>query len=201
MSLTIPPPIPPGSPLSVRETINQILAVLRALTQVSSPDHAITLNPSGFSFKNLPARTRITRQEPAESQILFGRPTGAYDESGEITLDPCDADGTDLNTENADDHVPVYVKPPRGVFSPAFLSTGAGLAPGTPNCELTSSIVCAYIEIPGSGYMLLGDPMWTLTGFEVDGANKKLKVKGRFTWGLFSSTDSEWMDVHIGTAC
>ncbi|HUX00612.1 MAG TPA: hypothetical protein VMY35_06475 [Phycisphaerae bacterium] len=129
--------------------------------------------------------------------VRYGKPTEAYTAGATLTLDPCGIDGADSGEPNVAD---VYVKSDR--TSANIGSASIAGSPAAVSCEVsTAAVVPFYRADDGQWHVPGKDPVQAVTDFRVDGASAKFQIKVRFDFGGFVSSESDWMDVHVGTEC
>ena len=121
----------------------------------------------------------------AEPPILYGRPTGAFSSGTTVTLDPCDVYGADNGLPNRS----VYVQASQASLSMSNSTT------------LPTSAIVPHIRLDATHYYIFGQPIEVVTNLNVDMVNLKLQKKTRISWGSVAGTESDWVDVHTGTAC
>ena len=122
---------------------------------------------------------------PSSPQIRFGKPVSAFSSGATLTLDPCDAHGTDTGEEN----VTVYVQADRSSYAMHNSTT-------IPTSEIVSFVLA------GDGYCyVLGRPVLVMTDFRYDTSTHYLQKKTRDSWGPFAGTESDWVNVGDSTEC
>jgi hypothetical protein len=141
-------------------------------------------------------RTAADRQKPSPpptplarpgggTEMLFGKPTGAFSTGATITLDPCDIHGTD----NGHANITAYVQPSQASYSMTNSTT------------IPVTAICPYVLGSDGSYYLLGTPIEIVTDVDVDGSNNLLTKKTRNVWVLTVGTESSAVTVHTGTEC
>ena len=208
---------------AITERVNELLARERALSELDLPseireiedieppplegigeadgeeslDEAPATADSGTEVKarELEGRVAILEMQGAvqdytpelldQGVILLGKPTEAYSSGATMTLDPCDSAGTD----NGDANVVVqagWTMPP--------------VAPDTPTTIPVTAIV-PYQQAADELFYVIGAPREVITNMQYDTTSHKLQKKIRYDFGIFTGTESGWVDVTTSVDC
>lgn len=140
--------------------------------------------------RSAPSKKRWIFYSGGGTSIMFGFPTAAVaSEAATMTLDPCDAGGADNDQAN--------VTVQAGWTFPTVTGTALTI-PTTAIIPFVRAVDGHYHVVGG---LPAGAPRTVVTNIQYDTTTHKLQMKLRYSFGIFTTTESDWQDITTAVDC
>lgn len=177
-----------GGSANLRQHLNRLVEAANQIANLRGDSYIkVTQGPTGYvislSFDTLLVRLPKVVSVTDYNSILLGTPTGAYTSGATITLNPCDSAGVDNGLDNV-------------TVQAGWTITGT---------TIPTTAIIPYQKAADGLYYALGQLRIVVTDMrytEDDVApNYTFQKKIRYDFGVFTTTESDWITVTTAVDC